>query len=73
MSNELSNYPYSGLWMFVIVFEDQSHSDLIEPAISNSDAEGCEKVSALEYLLGEDLLDNDFDINFENDVKDKLP
>lgn len=57
--------PYSGLFMYYLMFEggNQYNDSLnyLGDAIKNTEATGSEVYDTIEYLIGEDLLDAEFD------------
>lgn len=74
---EMVQKPYSGLFMYYLMFEggnqyNDSQKYLAE-AIKNTEDAGTEIYDTIEYLIGEDLLEAEFDMNYIAEIVGNHP
>lgn len=64
-----SKAPYAGVFQYYLAFEDKdSDSELLLEAMNNSNA----KFDACEYIIYEDLMDVEIDVNYETEAMDGI-
>lgn len=74
---EMVKSPYSGLFMFYLMFEGGNQyndsNNYIEEAIKNTEAAWTEVYDTIEYLIGEDMLEIEFDTNYYTEIVGNHP
>lgn len=69
---EMAQSPYSGLFMYYLMYEGGNQYmdslNYLEEAIKNTEAAGTQDYDTMEYLMGEDLIEVDFDTNYKTEI-----
>ena len=67
---EFAQPPYCGLFYLYLIFEEKDfqsdhREELLKSAIANAETYGTEQYDAMEYMRGEDMLDDELDENYK--------